>query len=439
MMITRRNALRLACGGLGLGLGLASGFPDAVRLRRANAQTIGVPGKTLIKIFMRGGADGLYLFPPYGDSNYRRLRPQVAIERPSDSDPNSAFNLNGFIGMHPNFISLMEIWENNDLAIFPATHFYGASRSHFENQRWVEQGLTGTTDSGYLNRYLFQSPGDSPFRALGAGGSDVPTVLQGGATVPSIRDIGDFTLEHRLWCDDGNDCVENRLMTRLETLYAKDGTLQNPIEDMVLAQGTSLLGVLEQLKSLDAEYEVSADGLDYSNSSLGKGLRLIAQGIKADLGIELAAINWSGGWDSHSNQRPPNRSPTSTQGMHGTIRRGGDDLLTFYRDLGPRMQDVIVVIGTEFGRTSKQNGSFGTDHGHAAAWMLMGGSVNGGIYGAWPGLSEQDLYKGRFLEMSVNYKDVVSEALVRHLGMDEALLPTVFPDHSVTDLGAVSA
>ncbi len=440
MRITRRHALKLAMGGLGLSTALASGFPASMTISPAWAQQgFGIAGKTVIKIFMRGGADGLYLFPPFGDQNYRNLRPTVAIDSPSDSDPDSALNLNGFIGFNPNLLPWMEIWDNGDFALFPAAHFDGASRSHFENQRWIEQGILSTSGSGYLNRYMGTSDNDSPFRALGAGGSGVPAVLQGAITVPGIRDIDDFQLRHGQWCD-GDDCAENRLLSTLKDVYAADQMTGLPVEGLTLAQGTKLVRVMEQIRELDGDYETNAGGLEYSNSSLGRGLRLLAQGIKADLGIETAAVDWGGGWDSHSNQRPGNISPTALfHPFNGNMRRGADDILTFYRDLGERRKDVIMIIGTEFGRTSRQNGSAGTDHGNAGGWMVIGGPAKSGVYGDWPGLASNQLYQGRYLAQSVNYKDIVAEALIRHLGMDQGLVSTVFPDHSFTDHGAISA
>ncbi len=429
MLVTRRNALRLAAGGLGLTTAVASGFPEALTIKSSSAQELGVPGKTLIKIFMRGGIDGLYWVAPYGDPAYRDRRPTVAVDAPDDTNPNSAIDLDGYFGFNPNLLPLMDIWDAGDLAIFPAAHYQDASRSHFDSQQWIEQGVIGSSSiGGYLNRFVFETPGSSPFRALGAGGSDVPFSLQGAATVPSIRDVDDFSLEDWRWCS-GDGCADNRLTNTMLELYSQSN--ETPIQQLMSAQGVKLLGILDQIKEIDEEYETDAGGLDYSNSSLGRGLRLLAQAIKADLGVQVAAIDWGGPWDSHSNQ--------VNFGYHNSMRQGAEDLLTFYTDMGNRMDDIIIAIGSEFGRTTQQNGSAGTDHGNGTTWYTIGKKVQGGIYGEWPGVAIEQLYGGRFLEMSTNYKDILAEVMFKHLGMDSSTLAAVFPDHSFTDPGSVSA
>ncbi len=439
MLITRRHAMRLALGGLGVTTAFASGLPTSMSVRPGWAQTLGVPGKTLIKIFMRGGCDGLYLTPPYGDNFYRNLRPTVAIDPPNDADPNSAIPLNGMIGFNPNLLPWMELWDQGLVAVSPATHYPDASRSHFDSQRWIEQGGRDQTTSGYLNRYVGVTPGDSPFRTLGVGGSGVPDVLKGAVTVPGIGNLDEFQLKDRRWCSDGNDCQENQLLNTMTRLYGDmASSAGKSVDQLTSAQGLQLVNVLEQLRVLDAEYEVEAGGLEYSGTSVGRGLEILARGIKSDLGIEVAALDWGGGWDSHSNQRPRGVQPTNlNHPYNANMRRGVDDILTFCRDLGPRLSDVLIIIGSEFGRTSRQNGSNGTDHGNAATWVLIGGPVRGGVVGDWPGLAPNQLNSGRYLEMAVNYKDLVCEALARHLGMPDSLYQDIFPGHTVTDMGVL--
>ncbi len=433
-MTSRRQALKVLLGGGAATL--AAGAQAPLQLKFApSAARAATPGKTLIKVFLRGGADGVNLFPPYADSAYYDLRPNIAVEPPNGSDPDSAIRLDNFFGAHPALAPLMEIWDDNNLGIMPATHFPDARRSHFDNQRWLELGFVGTGATGYFGRYLEQNPPVGLFQALVAGRNGITTSMRSSVPVTAVRRGSDFEIQDNLWCD-GSGCATNNYHTMLQRLYEEEPENALPVESLAYLNGRDMSEKLNLFESLDDDYVPDAGGLDYSNSSFGDGLRLIAQLIKADVGLEVVATDWNIGWDTHSNQLPGGTSHGDLNfRYHSRINEGANDMLTFYRDMSAFRNDVTIVFGSEFGRTARQNGSRGTDHGFAAAWWAIGGAVNGGIQGAWPGLADQQLEDGRFLAMSIDYRDLLGEALTTFLGTPEAQLGTIFPNHQFTDNG----
>lgn len=432
-MTSRRNALKILLGG---GAAVAAGAEAPFQLKfsppGASAAT---PGKTLIKVLMRGGADGLNLFPPYTDNNYYNLRPDLAVPPPNGSDSSSAIRLTNTFGAHPALAPVQEIWEDGNLAIIPATHFEGASRSHFDNQRWLELGFIGNGPSGYFGRYLEQNPPAGLFQALVSGRSSTTTSMRGSVPVTAIRDRRGFVIEDNLWCE-GADCSTNNYHAMLRRLFDEVPENASPVEQLAIENGRNMSDRLALFESLADDYVPDAGGLDYSNSAFGDALRITAQLIKAGVGLEVVAIDWNVGWDTHSNQLPGGTSHGDLNfRFHSRINDGASDMLTFYRDLSAMRNDVLTVYGTEFGRTAEQNGSRGTDHGYASAWWAIGGNVNGGFHGAFPGLSEQQLNRGRFLEFSTDYRDIISEAMVSFLGTPEGQLSQIFPNHQVSNLG----
>ena len=169
-----------------------------------------------------------------------------------------------------------------------------------------------------------------------------------------------------------------------------------------------------------------AQGVNYGppNDGFGQGLRQIAQLIKANVGLQVAFIDIRADWDTHQNQ--PAR-------MTGLLQSFGRGLAAFHRDLGDRMQDVLVLTMSEFGRTARENGNAGTDHGHANVMFAMGGAVKGGkVYGKWPGLEPEQLNEDRDLALTTDFRDVFAEVLVRHLdcGKPEAVFPRFAIDGS---------
>ncbi len=398
------------------------------------AQTTG--GKTFIKIFARGGADGLHLFPKVNDPFYYQYRPDLAIEAPNQQDANSAIDMGSpHRAMNPNLVLLKEIWEDGNMMIAPSTSFEGANGSHFDCQRWIGTGAQNNYLDGYLNRYLQETPGpDHPIRGAVLGKTSLSTEIRGSIRVPVIDQQSRFDLRNYLFCS-GPDCEDNRLTEMMREIASHDVDL-SAVENSIRETQLVMLDTIEEVQRAGTDYTPSADGLEYSNSSLGKGLKLCAQLIKAGVPLEVAALDWNIGWDTHSDQiaRGANRFIDPNKNYHRAMAEGAQDMLTFYRDMGPAMRDVIVLTGSEFGRTKRQNGSSGTDHGRGGAWWAFGGPVRRQFAEDVPTIDDAVIGSENRLPVVTSYRDIVAEIMVRHMGMDENLISTIFPNHNFNDL-----
>ena len=396
-------------------------------------------GKTFIKVFMRGGADGLHLFPLYGDNFYYTYRPDLAIA-PPNGDMESAINLGnaagGMRGMNPNLDLLNEIWQNGNMMLAPATSFSGANRSHFDCQRWVGTGARDNLIDGYMNRYMQNvAAAPHPLRGIVAGKTSISTEIRGEIAVAAVNNGNDYDLRNGDFCS-GNGCADNQLTDLMREISSHDVVLTGAELEVREAQ-LVMLDSIAEVQAAGADYVTDADGLEYSNSQLGRGLRLCAQLLKAGVPLEVAALDWNIGWDTHSNQIPNDRANLFTDqefGYHRRMAEGARDFLTFYRDMGVDMQNVVVLVGSEFGRTKKQNGSRGTDHGEGGSWFAFGGPTQQVMA---PDVSTIDdtVVDRNWLPTITSYRDIVGEIMVRHMGMEEALVSTVFPGHTFTDLG----
>jgi uncharacterized protein (DUF1501 family) len=419
--MSRRKFLKGAtAGSVGI-LGASLGLPDIA---------LGATGtKTLIKIFMRGGADGLSLFPMFGDMNYYTIRPNIKIEPPSSADPNSAIRLNNLYGMNPNLRALLPLWDQGKLAISPATHFNEGNRSHFDCQVWIEFATHNAGAYGLFNRYLQVTSGTDQLRAVRAGSTNLAGSMSGPLIVPAINDGAGYNLVNGDWCS-GSSCSNNNLTKKLRELGAVD--VGNAIEKQTRAVSKTMVDTIDRVQLASKDY-VPSGGVTYSNSSMGRGLKVVAQLLKQNIPVEVAAIDWSGSWDTHENFIGSNITD-QTSGHARGLKDGADTLMAFWTDLGPELQkNVVVMIGSEFGREAVENGSKGTDHGIGGAWMAFGGPTVGGIYRPLPDLSMTTLRERRFLPSQINYKDMMAEAMIRHLGVPQSQLSTLFPNHTFTN------
>ena len=404
MSFTRRFFLRSS----GIALIGMSAVPSF--LTRA-ATALRGKGKTLVVIFQRGAADGLNIVVPHGEKAYYDLRDSIAIGRPKKGADDRAIDLDGFFGLHPSLQPLTPLWDDKTLAVVHAAGSPDSTRSHFDAQDFMESGTPGVkaTRDGWLNRYMQAREAEiaSSFRAVSVT-SQLPRILQGHAAALAIPDVARFGIEGRY------ATVAER---GLEALYAASG-------DATLgptAQET--FDAIDLLKSVDPTQYRPANGARYPRGEFGSAMLQIAQLIKSNIGLEIAFAE-AGGWDHHVNEG-------GAQGaLANLLRPYGQGLAAFCRDLGDRMADVVVVTLSEFGRTAFENGNRGTDHGHATALFVLGGGVKGGkVYGDWPGLKEDELYEGRDLALTTDFRDVVAEALTRHLGARD--LSTVFPGYEI--------
>lgn len=395
-------------------------------------QTAG--GKTFIKVFMRGGADGLHLFPLFGDPFYYMYRPDIAIEPPS-SDAESAVSLGSTMrGLNPNLQLMKEIWDTGNMMVAPATSFAGNNRSHFDCQRWIGTGARNDVIDGYLNRYLQNVAGDDhPLRGIVAGKNSISTEMQGAIPIPVIYQGSNFSLENQDLCAQAG-CADNQLTDLMREIASHEIDL-SAVEGKVRENQLILLDSIAEVQASGTNYQPTAGGLNYSGSDLGRGLKLCAQLLKAKVPLEVAALDWNIGWDTHADQiaTTAQRFTDQTKGYHRNLTQGANDFVTFFRDMGTKMNDIVVLVGSEFGRTKKQNGSMGTDHGEGGAWFAFGGPTGGGIGPDVATIDDAAITRD-WLPTVTSYRDIVGEIMVRHMGMAESLVSTIFPNHSFTDL-----
>ena len=370
-------------------------------LARAAANTQGRK-KILIAIFQRGAADGLNIVVPFGDKSYKDLRPTIAIAQPGG--PNTSIDLDGFFGLHPQMQPLKDLWDRKQLAIVEATGSPDSSRSHFEAQDYIESGTASrSTGDGWLNRALTPGgPETSPLRALFIG-SQLPRTLRGDRAAIAVANGQNFGV--------GNQDAARLL----EKMYA------HTADARLETTGKDAFAAMKMVQSVSNGPYTPAGGAQYGpGGELGRSLQQLARFIKADVGVE-AAFAEMGGWDLHGNE--PGQ-------LFGLLNQFSSAIKAFALDLGDRMEDVVIVTMSEFGRTAKENGDAGTDHGHGGMMMVVGGSVAGGkVYGKWPGLASEQLFEGRDLAVTTDYRDVLGELVERHLGQKD--LSNVFPGYSV--------
>ena len=423
-MMKRREFLRfLATAGAGTA---AFAFTNPLRPRLAFAQS--GSGRVLVVIFQRGGCDGLNTVIPFGDPSYYALRPTIGVPPPDPADPTSAVALNGFgappdfFGLHPGLAPLRRIWNDGRLAVLPATHYPNASQSHFDGQENIESGAVRATPDGWLNRHLVAQPRPAALRAVSFG-DELAHALRGQLIVSAFNDIASFRLG--LAADQ-----EQALLTDLSRVYSQASDDGKAYRRLVLGTGRAVVNDLAVLSGIDTAAYQPANGAAYPNSSYGRQLRQVAQLITSDVGLEVAALS-IGGWDTHSNQGAGEPSGQQAR-RHADFAAG---IAALYTDLGARIADVTILTMTEFGRTSAENGSRGTDHGNAAAWFVAGGDVRGGIYGTWPGLASGQLSRGRYLAHTVDFRDVMGDVLASHLGSGD--LAAVLPGHTYRPLGII--
>jgi uncharacterized protein (DUF1501 family) len=360
--------------------------------------------KTLVVVFQRGACDGLNTVVPYGEDAYRKLRPTIALPAPRGASQDAALDLDGFFGLHPALAPLHPLFRERSLAVVHAVGSPDGTRSHFDAQDFMESGTPGvkSTDDGFLNRVL-QVPGAaSPFRGV-AISPTLPRALRGPAPAVAMASLASFSL--RAPATEGS----------FEAMYA------GAVKDALHGTGRDTFDAMDLLRRADPARNRPAAGVNYPRGAYGEALLQVAQLVKADLGLEVAVVE-TGGWDHHA-------AEGGVQGQIASrLRELGAGLAAFHRDLGSRMSEVAVVTLTEFGRTARENGNRGTDHGHASVSLVMGGSVDGGkVHGRWPGLSSDKLYEGRDLAVTTDFRDLVGELLARHLGVID--LSRVFPGH----------
>jgi uncharacterized protein (DUF1501 family) len=366
--------------------------------------------KILIAIFQRGAVDGLNVVVPHGENAYYAARPTIAIPRPGAAGT-GAIDLDGRFGLHPSLKALKPLWDQRQLAIVEACGSPDATRSHFDAQDYMESGTPGykATEDGWLNRALPREKNPSAVRAVSLT-ADLPRALRGANKALAISNLGDFQVR------------DQQMASSFESMYGTSA-------DQVL-NGTAreTFDAVKMLQTIEKRPYVPANGATYPNGRLGQSLRQIARLIKADVGLEVAFTD-VGGWDTHVNE--VGAQPHVGQ-LANLLHDFGDSLAAFSADMGDQMADITVVTMSEFGRTVKENGDRGTDHGHANVMFVLGGAVRGGrVYGKWPGLEREQLYEGRDLDVTTDFRTVLSELVTKQMSNREVagIFPHFAPPH----------
>lgn len=358
-------------------------------------------GKVLVAIFQRGAADGLNIIVPHGERSYYASRRSIAIPR------QSLLDLDGFFGAHPAMKPLLPFWESRTLAVVHAAGSPDSTRSHFDAQDFMESGTPGvkSTRDGFLTRALTATGDDTPLRAVSVTPS-LPRILSGSSGVIAASDLSRLGVR-------GADASAS-----LESMYEE-------------AVGTALGGTASQsfaaARVLDSIR--SSSNVSWPRTPLAGALRQIAELIRNDVGLEIAFAEHNG-WDTHSAQGGVEGS------FAGNLRMLAEAVAAFAADLGSKMNEVVLVTMSEFGRTVRENGSRGTDHGHGTVMLLLGDQVKGGrVHGPWPGLEREQLFEGRDLAVTSDFRDVFGDVLTRHMGVET--LATVFPGHAYRPVGVM--
>ncbi len=397
--ITRRGFMKN--GALAL-VGTAAIPSFLTRSVMAQATTAQAQGKRLVVLFQRGAADGLNIVVPHAESAYYALRPTIAIQQ------NQVIDLNGFFGLHPAMQPLKPLYDAGHLAIVHAAGSPDMSRSHFDAQDSMESGTPGmkATPDGWLNRALQADTHErqpSAFRAV-AMGAQVPRTLEGKIPAVALGRVQDFSIGGR---------APTPLSQSFESMYDAS------VNSVLHGTAGETFEAVKMLRSTDPAHYVPAAGANYPRSPFGNSMKQIAQLMKANLGVEAAFAD-IGGWDTHQNQG------AVTGQLAQRLGDFSQGIAAFWTDLGDHANDVVLVTMSEFGRTAHQNGTGGTDHGHANVMFVLGGPVRGGhIYGRWPGLKPEQLNEGRDLVVTTDFRQVLGEAAYKTLGARN--LDLVFP------------
>jgi uncharacterized protein (DUF1501 family) len=389
----------LALGGAALG--------SLLMPRWARAAAAQAAGKdVLVVLFLRGGADGLNLIVPYGDPHYRRARPNIRVPEPGR--PGGALDLDGRFGLHPGLAPLLPLWKEGRMAVVHAAGSPDLTRSHFDAQDYMENGVPGrrSVPDGWLNRAL--SRGDASRDALSAiaFAPRKPRMLRGPFPALSAPDLDALGIS-----DPAIDTVED--------LYG------DALDDFLRGAASDLASARRAAPLLPPAHPSEFLAAGYPTTRLGRALFDAARVILAGIGTRVFCAEMDG-WDLHAWEAGPHDA------LARIVPRLADSIAAFYRQLGARADRVTLVTLTEFGRALAENGALGTDHGHGSVMTLFG-PVKGGVHGAWPGLAPEALSQGRDLAVANDFRRVLAELVTRRLGVRD--IEPVFPGGPWAPLG----
>ena len=361
--------------------------------------------RRMIVILLRGAVDGLNVVVPYAEDAYYRERRSIAIAPPGK--PDGALRLDEHFGLHPALASVMPLWTERSLAFIHAAGSPDPTRSHFDAQLYIENGTPGqsATKDGWMNRLLLALPGPrSPTEAVSIGPT-MPRILAGKAPVATLP-LGPEGARP-LPID------QPEIGSAFDRLYAGDDALGQSYREGRTSRA-QLIGALA------TERQIADNGAPSPTGFPGRAARL-ARLIHRDPSVRLAAIGL-GGWDTHVNQGDHKGQ------LAGRLRPLGEGLAALAQGLGEAWRDTIIVVLSEFGRTFRENGNGGTDHGHGNVIWVLGEAVKGGrVYGDWPGLAPTQLYQRRDLAVTTDFRTAIAAMLERHMRLTDRQLDAVLP------------
>ena len=382
-----------------------------------------LPGnKRLIVVFLRGAVDGLNVVVPYSEGAYYQQRSSIALARPGQDG--GVLDLDGHFGLNPNLAPLMPLWQSGKLAFVQASGSPDPTRSHFDAQDYMESGTPGrkATADGWLNRLLgAESPATQGERASVTRGISV------GAVLPRIW-AGPNPVSN---IANGARATQATLLDRpqvgqaFDALYGGDDAMSRAYR----ASRESHAEVADAMSPAGmAREQMAADnGAPLPNGFPDDAGRL-ATLMRRDPNVQIAFLAL-GGWDTHVNQGGAKGQ------LAGRLQPLGQGLAELATRLGPVFDDTTLLVISEFGRTVRQNGTGGTDHGHGNATWVLGGDVAGGkVHGRWPGIDTASLNEGRDLAVTTDFRQVLAGVCAHNLGLADGRLADVFPGFSGTPL-----
>ncbi len=373
------------------------------------------PTRKLIIVLLRGAVDGLNVVVPYGDSHYYDLRRTIAIPPPRQNL--GVLDLDGHFGLHPALEPLMPLWQERSIAFVHASGSPDATRSHFDAQDYMESGCPGvkSISTGWLNRLLTQIPSNkSPVRGVNFGAT-LPRIFEGPSTVATVA-LG----------AGGRKSVLDRpvIANAFSQMYGASDPMSQAFKEGMAARH-QINTELDQAQAMNNQEQVMANNgapLPQEHATFGKQMGEL---FFRDPTIQVAFVAF-GGWDTHINQG------AGTGQLANHLKVLGQGLADLRQSMGPVYQNTTILVMSEFGRTARENGNGGTDHGHGNAMWLLGGNIAGGkVYGRWGGLSQ--LYESRDVPVTTDFRTVISTVLKEHVGLSQPALAQIFPDFSVTD------
>ncbi len=389
-----------------LGMLAASGIWTS----RAVATNLSPLDGRLVVIMLRGAVDGLSVVAPYGDPNYYASRSSIAIARPGELD--GVMRLDSLFGLHPALAVLMPYWERGELGFVQASGSHDQTRSHFDAQDFMESGTPGrkSTQDGWMNRLATVVSGSQSDLALRLQavnlGPVMPRIFVGAAPIASLA--------------QGNAALARGVLDRepVADAFAKLYAGEDRLSKTVREASATRREIMSSLASDDPKADqgaLSLRGLAVDTGRLG-------QLMQRDARVRLAFVP-VGGWDTHVNQGAGKGQ------LANRLLLLGEAIDALIKGLGQRFQETTVVVMSEFGRTVRQNGNTGTDHGHGNVMWAFGSGVQGGkVHGSWPGLEAAALHEGRDLAVTSDFRQVLSEILKRDFRLTDKQLNVVFPD-----------